>query len=212
METFDFSKSPGAAHTVTASLKPPGWRLVNFSRSTIQSRPGAPHLKSHGEPADGWSAVQCDFEQRLTHFGIKISETKQDASSNDVSKSTKPTHDKSHATAHSCAHDASQQEHLVNMANDEDFLALKAPILTSFANNKRETKLEATQRQLQQARTEVQIWKERCETQEHDLRVAYGETMKWRMEYEDLYSAIIRGQQPLSVGVQVKRHGTKSLG
>lgn len=99
------------------------------------------------------------------------------------------------------------------MSRDEDFPPLETPTLASFTNNKkRESRVESLEQQLRQTCAEVQVWKEKCEAQEHDLRVSYSETMKWRMEYEDLYSAIIRGQEIHPPKVQAKRHGTKSLG
>ena len=83
--------------------------------------------------------------------------------------------------------------------------------MASFTN-KRETKLEGVERRLQQAQVEAQIWKEKCEAQERDLRVSYSETVEWRMKYEDLYSAIIQDREIHSSEWRMEREDTRSLG
>lgn len=83
--------------------------------------------------------------------------------------------------------------------------------MASFTNTKRETKVEALERQLRQAQTEAEVWKRRSERKEQDLRGSYKETMKWRMKYEDLYGAVLQG---VDIGPQgkPKRGATQSLG
>ena len=83
--------------------------------------------------------------------------------------------------------------------------------MASFTNTKKETKVEVLERQLRQAQAEAKVWKGRSEKQEEDLRASYEDTMEWRMKYEDLYSAVIRGVDTES-DARLKRGATKSLG
>lgn len=188
--------------------KPAGWRLVNFARSSTQSHPDPQDLAAQQKPAPGWSAVRYDFEQRLSRFGIKVSEGK--TLSDLANDSEVQTRGGAYTIVDGCNHDTASQN--TQLPNDEAFPPLKVTTPLSFTNSKREARLESLEQQLRQAHTEVQSWKERCEAREHDLHASYGEIMKWRMEYENLYSAVIRDQEIRPRKAPTKRQGTKSLG
>lgn len=58
------------------------WHCVDFNEPTIQRLSQSQQLARH-EPADfAYSAVQHDFERRLSRFGITISETSNNTASN----------------------------------------------------------------------------------------------------------------------------------
>ncbi|KAF2627134.1 hypothetical protein BU25DRAFT_69875 [Macroventuria anomochaeta] len=197
---------------INTSTKPAAWRLANSTRSTIQSRPDSQHLEHHNEPSPGWSAVQHDFERRLSRFGIKVSEDNNNPASNTSNKPIAQSRAAAHAIMDRYNLDTAPRDIVALISRTEEFPPLEAPTMACFSKNKKETKVETLERQLRQAQTEAQIWKEKSETQECELRVSYGETMEWRMKYEDLYSAIIQARELQPRDLRVKREGTKSLG
>lgn len=193
------------------STKPAGWRLVNFDQSTVQPRSDPQKLKHHHEPTPGWSAVH-DFERRLSRNGIKMSEANGNYASITAAQSTVQYRGGAGAILDGYARDSAQRGGRHHVSRSEGFPSLEAPTLASFTNTKKETEMEALDRQLRQAQAEAQIWKQRSEKQERDLDASYKETMEWRMKYEDLYSAVIQGLGPRTETLRAKRVGTKSLG
>lgn len=163
-------------------------------------------------PPPGWTAAQHDFQQRLNRLGITVSESKRDAPSDTLNDPVVRTRGGAYIMLDRFARGTKAGEAATKSVRNEDFPSTEHPAMTSLINNERQSKVDALERQLRQARSEVQMWKEKCEAQERDLRMSYGETMKWRMEYEDLYTAIIRDQEIQPPKGVVKRHGTKSLG
>ncbi|KAH6613944.1 hypothetical protein C7974DRAFT_404105, partial [Boeremia exigua] len=212
MDDASLSGLSPIARMANASKKPAGWRLINMTRSTTRPRPAPQNLGPYKETISVWSTVQDDFEQRLSRFGIKVSEATPDNPPSEID--SKPT---VHAVRGACEiMDNSTRvtaPHVFNptMSTNEDFPPLETSTLAPFTNSTGESRLEDVERELRQAQSEVQFWKQKCEARELDLQAAYSETMKWRMEYEDLYGAIIRDQQIQPRDTLMKRHGTKSL-
>ncbi|KAF9694623.1 hypothetical protein EKO04_007605 [Ascochyta lentis] len=154
------------------------YRVIGLTASSVQARSYPQHSQHQFDTTSNWSAVQHEFERRLSRFGIKLSE----ANDSPVS----------------------------NMPND--FPPLETPTMACFTNGKREPKFETMERQLRQARTEAQIWREKANARDHDLRASYKETMEWRMKYEDLYSAMIQNSELKPQDLAEERGATKSLG
>lgn len=198
---------------ISTSAKSASRPPIDFTGSTTQDR-SLSHAKQQGEPSSKWFTVQHDFEQRLSRFGIKVSEANKDPAPSPAQKSIvlmRPPID-AHVTADGYCCETTSRD-VTDPANAIEGLPLLETVtMACFTNDKKESKLDATERKLRQARTEAQIWKEKFETQARDLRVSYSETMEWRMKYEDLYSAVLQDRDVQSSELRVKREGTKSLG
>ena len=190
------------------------WHCVDFNEPTIQRLSQSQQLARH-EPADfAYSAVQHDFERRLSRFGITISETSNNTASNASDKPIPFLRPRAGAQVilDSYNRDAQPMHFFQPVDTSEDFPSRGAPTIACFTSNNKETKIEVVERQLRQAQTEAKIWKEKAETQERNLRAAYMETMDWRMKYEDLYSAITQDQEIQPQEWRKRHEGTKSLG
>lgn len=209
MESSDPSGMPPQPFALAdTTKKPPVWRTVDTTQ-TSQPSNVSNHLGNHPEATWRWSAVQHDFERRLGRYGIKISEAKS-ALTSDAPK-LRGGHPRAgaHAIIDSYSFDG-RQRNPNPLASTGASQVLDASTLAHFTNNRRESELETAERQLQQARVEANIWKEKYEAQGRNLRQSYNETMEWRMKYEDLYSAVIQNQIPQPV--RGRREGAKSLG
>jgi len=200
--------SPPAHRAMATPSKPAGWRLVNFARSSTKPHSDPQDLAAQHKPTPGWSAVHYDFEQRLSRFGIKVSEGK--TLSDLANESVVQSRGGAHTIVDGYSHDTAFQN--TQLPRDEAFPPLKVPTPLSLTNSKREARFDSLEQLLRQARAETQSWKEKCEARENDLHASYGEIMKWRMEYENLYSAVIRDQEIRPRKAPTKRQGTKSLG
>ena len=212
MEDADPSELPLQPPTaINPSTKPASRCIANFTRSAIQSRLDPQHPERNYEPTSGWSSVQHDFERRLSRFGIKISKANSDPASSTSNNPIVQSRAGAHAIIDNYNHTTATRDMAPSMSRAKDFPPLETPTMASFTN-KRETKLEGVERRLQQAQVEAQIWKEKCEAQERDLRVSYSETVEWRMKYEDLYSAIIQDREIHSSEWRMEREDTRSLG
>lgn len=194
--------------------KPAGWRLVNFTTSTVRPRPEPGHLKQLDTPRSGWSAVQSDFERRLSRFGIKVSETSDKSAASipgePVPFVPSPCHTQVIIGLHR------QQTTDRSVANHEimttDLTPRKSPTIAPSANNRKDARFEVAEQQLGQAQTEARVWKDKFDAQQHNLLASYRETMEWRLRYEDLYSTVIQGQELGSQELPEKTGGQRSLG
>lgn len=191
-----------------------GWRLVNFTTSTVQPHPDLQHLKQHDDPKPGWSAVQHDFERRLSRFGIKVSETrdKSGASNSEERIPIVSAPVDTHAMTDGHRRQTMTRSIAGLTTKMEDYPLFEAPTMASFANNRKESRLEAAERQLRQALAEAQIWRDKYEVREHDLRASCRETMEWRLKYEDLYSTVLQDRDLSPQEFFERRKDTKSLG
>lgn len=207
----DWTAQPPKA--VEVSAQSADWHPINSSGSIVQPRIQPQRLTCHDYAAPTYTAVQHDFERRLSRFGITISEAGNNPASNASNKPILLLRSRAgaHALLDGYNRDAVPRHDPEPSTTGEDFPPHELPTMACFTNNNNETKLEAVERKLRQAQTEAQIWKEKSEAQEHNLRAAYTETMEWRMKYEDLFSAVIQNQE-LQPKDWWKRHeGTKSL-
>ncbi|KZM27130.1 hypothetical protein ST47_g1730 [Ascochyta rabiei] len=195
----------GADDTSNPQPQPPGAminsttptdRLVNFTSSSAQAQPDLQPFQHHNDSTADWSAIQHDFERRLNRFGIKLSEADNDPASKN------PRRPVSLVPAFTGPRSITK----------EDIPLRRNPTMACFTNSRKESKLESTEWQLRQARTEARIWKEKSEARDNDLRTSHKETMEWRMKYEDLYSAMIQNSEPRPHDLTEKREVTKSLG
>lgn len=205
---------PHTPVAVDIATKPVGWRLADVSASKVQPHTEIPHLKQHNDPSPGWSAVQLDFERRLCRFGIKISD-ESDKSAVRNSAESIPVVPATVGT-YAIVDDSHRHGMPRSFANPtlmtSDYPPCDAPTMACFTNNRNESRFERLEQQLRQARTETQIWKDKSDAREHDLRASYKETMEWRMKYEDLYSSIIQDRHLRSQELPGRRGGTKSSG
>lgn len=186
-----------------------GWHWVSFNFPAIEPQTASHEVEHSTRASPGWSA-EHDFERRLNRNGIKISE----ASDINASKATVQPAVQQRGGAFSILDgytraNAHRANHYVSRS--ETFLPLETATMASFTNDKKETKVEALERQLHQAQTEAQVWKRQSERREQDLRASCKETMEWRMKYEDLYSAVLQGVD-IKPDRTPKRVATKSLG
>lgn len=115
-----------------------------------------------------------------------------------------------HATLDSYGFDTLQRTTTPSMVSNGASPTPETPNSVHFATYKRDARHEVLERQLQEARDEVENWKEKSNSLERRLHDSYNETMKERMRYEDLYSAVTQDQQIQPV--RRKRGATKSLG
>ncbi|KAJ4311189.1 hypothetical protein N0V94_008064 [Neodidymelliopsis sp. IMI 364377] len=202
----------------TISRQPAGQRMFNKSSHSVEFQARFQQAGHVATASPGWSAIQQDFEQRLSRFGIKVS----DANNNQPSRSHDPTiaeiRGVPRTLPRSGAHavmDRYRNEAMAGHAIDSEATAEVFPShgvsFVASAKVKEETENASIDRQLQHARTEAQVWKQRYEAGERDLCAAYRETMEWRMKYEDLYSAVVQGRESSSQKFQGKRQHTQSL-
>ncbi|KAJ4379813.1 hypothetical protein N0V86_004997 [Didymella sp. IMI 355093] len=185
------------------------WYWVDPELPATEPRPASQEQKHYLKSPPEWSAVH-DFERRLSRNGIKVSET----GSSHTSKVTMQPVVRQRNGALSILDEYAQpnaQRSNHHASRSEDFPPFEAPTMASFMNIDKQTKMDALERQLRQAQAETKIWQERFERQEQNLHTSYKETMEWRKRYEDLYSALIWGQDT-GLREMPKRGATKSLG
>lgn len=207
-----FTPEPVSQQSTTAfkGFKEPadgGLRLFNFDLPAIEPQPAAQDFTHHARLSRDWSAKR-DFERRLSRNDIRNSKT---ADKNASKATARPTVQELSGARLILEGYARANAHRSNhyVSRSEDFRSLETASTASFT--KRETKVEALERQLRQAQTVAQVWKRQSEGQEQDLRASYKETMKWRMKYEDLYSAVLQGVHMEPQG-KLRRGATQSLG
>jgi hypothetical protein len=202
----------------TISRQPVGQGMFSKSSHSVEFQARFQRAGHVATPSPGWSAIQQDFEQRLSRFGIKVSDANNNQSSRSHDPAITETHGVPRTLPRSGAHaimDRYRNEAMAGHSIDSEATAEVFPShgasFVASTKDKEETENAPTDRQLQQARTEARVWKRRYEAGERDLRAAYRETMEWRMKYEDLYSAIIQGRESSSQKFQGKRQHTQSL-
>jgi hypothetical protein len=202
---------PRSAAAFDGSRVPPdgGWFWVDSETPAIEPRAASQEFKHYLKSPPEWSAVH-DFERRLSRNGITISETGSSHTSKVTMQPIVPQRNGAFSIPDGYAQSNAQRSNH-HASRSEDFPPRKAPTMASFTNTKKETKVDALERQLRQAQAETKVWQERSERQEQNLHTSYEETMEWRMKYEDLYSAVIQGQDT-KLREMPKRGATKSLG
>ncbi|KAF3044922.1 hypothetical protein E8E11_006634 [Didymella keratinophila] len=186
-----------------------GWRWANFDFPAIKPQPVSQDLEHYTSLSPVWSAKH-DFERRLSRNGIKISEAINDTAAKTTIQPVLQQRGGALSILDEYVRaDAHRAKH--HTTRSEDFPPLETATMASFTNTRKETKVEALERQLRQAQAEAQAWKTQAERREQDLRASCKETMDWRMRYEDLYSAVLQGVD-VEMDGKPKRGATKSLG
>ncbi|KAF1928067.1 uncharacterized protein M421DRAFT_167098 [Didymella exigua CBS 183.55] len=202
------SQRPTTAGDGSMVPKTRGWRWLDFDHPTAERQSASRGPKHYLESSPEWSAVH-DFERRLSRNGIKMSETSNNHASGIAAQPVVQERGGAGSILDGYVR-ANAQRSNHHVSRSEDFPPLEAPVIASFTNTKKETKVETLERQLRQAQAEAHVWKARSENQEHNLGVSYEETMEWRMKYEDLYSAVLRGMETEPT-TEHKKGTTKSL-
>lgn len=185
------------------------WAWTEFCCPAIEPQPVAQEPTHYAGTLPGWS-VKHDFERRLNRNGIKVSEARD---SRDSKNTVQPVvQQRGGALSILDGYARIKANHAFHYASrSKDFPSFQPATMASFTNTKKETKIEALERQLRQAHAESQVWKRHAERQEQDLRASCKETMDWRMRYEDLYSAVLQDVD-IEPEVKPKRGATRSLG
>lgn len=216
MSNTHFTESP--PHAYVATMRSPARRKIEFPQFVAQDRPDSQILGYRATGSSRWFAEQYDFERRLSRFGITISEDNGDTTDSLPEAPAVCTRGGAGDTLDGFTRNGKQTDttSLETGAKitreHEGPLIVYSPIRNFSPNRNKETTIETLERQLQHARVEARIWKEKCEAKERNLREAYKESMDWRMKYENLYRDVIRDQVPPPRWTQGGRGGARSFG